>query len=112
MKARWGVAFDDLCPGEEGVTATLRRAEGGTERVRCRYLGSGLFKSTIQGSVLHKKQNLATRGCYVSRNAKCPSTGTLSILRHLAIFLAAQLKTRTKYSNPKIDFERQIPNSP
>ena len=38
VEARWGVAFDDLCPDEEGVTATLRRAEGGTERVRCRYL--------------------------------------------------------------------------
>src|SRR5215475_11090312 len=38
VEARWGVAFDDLAQDETGVTATLRTAAGGTERVRCSYL--------------------------------------------------------------------------
>src|SRR5262249_2612535 len=38
VEARWGVTFDDLSQDADGVTATLRTAEGGTERVRSRYL--------------------------------------------------------------------------
>ena len=38
VEARWGVAFEDLSQDEEGVTATLRTADGGTEQVRSRYL--------------------------------------------------------------------------
>lgn len=40
VRARWGVAFEDLAHDAEGVTATLRRSEdgGAPERVRCRWL--------------------------------------------------------------------------
>ena len=36
--ARWGVELEDVAQDEEGVTATLRTADGATEQVRCRYL--------------------------------------------------------------------------
>jgi 2-polyprenyl-6-methoxyphenol hydroxylase-like FAD-dependent oxidoreductase len=35
VEARWGVAFDHLSQDQDGVTATLRTAEGQTEQVRC-----------------------------------------------------------------------------
>jgi 2-polyprenyl-6-methoxyphenol hydroxylase-like FAD-dependent oxidoreductase len=38
VEARWGVAFEDLARDGEGVTATLRTADGKAEQVRCRYL--------------------------------------------------------------------------
>lgn len=38
IEARWGVAFEDLAQDAAGVTATLRRADGGTEALRCRWL--------------------------------------------------------------------------
>lgn len=38
VEARWGVAFEDLSQDTEGVTATLRAADGRTEQVRCNYL--------------------------------------------------------------------------
>jgi 2-polyprenyl-6-methoxyphenol hydroxylase-like FAD-dependent oxidoreductase len=40
VRARWGVAFEDLAQDAEGVTATLHRSEdgGAPERVRCRWL--------------------------------------------------------------------------
>jgi 2-polyprenyl-6-methoxyphenol hydroxylase-like FAD-dependent oxidoreductase len=38
VEACWGVALDDLSQDGEGVTATLRDADGKTEQVRCRYL--------------------------------------------------------------------------
>ena len=38
VEARWGVAFDHLSQDQDGVTATLRTAEGQTKQVRCSYL--------------------------------------------------------------------------
>jgi 2-polyprenyl-6-methoxyphenol hydroxylase-like FAD-dependent oxidoreductase len=38
LDARWGVAFEDLTRDDDGVTATLRGADGATQTVRCRYL--------------------------------------------------------------------------
>jgi 2-polyprenyl-6-methoxyphenol hydroxylase-like FAD-dependent oxidoreductase len=38
VEARWGVAFEDLAQDVDGVTATLRAADGATEQVRCQYL--------------------------------------------------------------------------
>jgi 2-polyprenyl-6-methoxyphenol hydroxylase-like FAD-dependent oxidoreductase len=38
VEARWSVAFEDLAQDADGVTVTLRTAEGETEQVRCRYL--------------------------------------------------------------------------
>jgi 2-polyprenyl-6-methoxyphenol hydroxylase-like FAD-dependent oxidoreductase len=38
VEARWGVAFDDLSQDQDGVTATLRTAEGQTEQVRSSFL--------------------------------------------------------------------------
>lgn len=40
IRARWGVAFEDLAQDAEGVTATLRRSgdAGAAELVRCRWL--------------------------------------------------------------------------
>ena len=38
VEARWGVAFEELTQDAEGVTATLRAADGTAEQVRCRYL--------------------------------------------------------------------------
>ena len=38
IDARWGVAFEDLSQDGQGVTATLRAADGAVEQVRCRYL--------------------------------------------------------------------------
>lgn len=37
-KARWSVSFEDLTQDTDGVTATLRTADGKTEEVRARYL--------------------------------------------------------------------------
>jgi 2-polyprenyl-6-methoxyphenol hydroxylase-like FAD-dependent oxidoreductase len=38
IDARWGVAFEHLAQDEEGVTATLRVADGTVEQVHCQYL--------------------------------------------------------------------------
>ena len=38
VEARWGVELVDVAQDDEAVTATLRRADGITEQVRCRYL--------------------------------------------------------------------------
>ena len=38
VEARWGVAFEHLSQDRNGVTATLRTAEGQTEQVRCAFL--------------------------------------------------------------------------
>ena len=38
VEARWGVELEDIAQDEEGVTATLRTADGAAEQVRCRYL--------------------------------------------------------------------------
>jgi 2-polyprenyl-6-methoxyphenol hydroxylase-like FAD-dependent oxidoreductase len=38
VDARWGVALEDLSQDIEGVTATVRTADGATEQVRCQYL--------------------------------------------------------------------------
>ena len=38
VEARWGVAFEALAQDADGVTVTLRTADGATEQVRCRYL--------------------------------------------------------------------------
>jgi 2-polyprenyl-6-methoxyphenol hydroxylase-like FAD-dependent oxidoreductase len=38
VEARWGVVFDHLSQDQDGVTATLRTAEGKTEQVRCSFL--------------------------------------------------------------------------
>jgi 2-polyprenyl-6-methoxyphenol hydroxylase-like FAD-dependent oxidoreductase len=38
VEARWGVVFDSLTHDQDGVTATLRTAEGQTEQVRCSFL--------------------------------------------------------------------------
>ena len=38
VEARWGVELEDVAQDEEGVTATLRTADGAAEQVRCRYL--------------------------------------------------------------------------
>jgi 2-polyprenyl-6-methoxyphenol hydroxylase-like FAD-dependent oxidoreductase len=38
VEARWGVVFDHLSQDQDGVTATLRTAEGQTEQVRCSFL--------------------------------------------------------------------------
>jgi 2-polyprenyl-6-methoxyphenol hydroxylase-like FAD-dependent oxidoreductase len=38
VEARWGVGFDHLSQDRNGVTATLRTAEGQTEQVRCSFL--------------------------------------------------------------------------
>jgi len=38
VESRWGVELEDVAQDEEGVTATLRTADGAAEQVRCRYL--------------------------------------------------------------------------
>src|SRR5271166_599718 len=38
VKARWDVAFEELTQDAEGVTATLRGADGAVEQIRCHYL--------------------------------------------------------------------------
>ena len=38
VEARWDVAFEELTQDAEGVTATLRTADGSEEQVRCHYL--------------------------------------------------------------------------
>jgi 2-polyprenyl-6-methoxyphenol hydroxylase-like FAD-dependent oxidoreductase len=38
VEARWGVTFDHLSQDRDGVTATLRTADGQTEQVRCTFL--------------------------------------------------------------------------
>jgi 2-polyprenyl-6-methoxyphenol hydroxylase-like FAD-dependent oxidoreductase len=38
VETRWGVAFEHLSQDQDGVTATLRTAEGQTEQVRCSFL--------------------------------------------------------------------------
>jgi 2-polyprenyl-6-methoxyphenol hydroxylase-like FAD-dependent oxidoreductase len=38
VDARWGVAFEHLSQDPEGVSATLRTADGQTEQVRCSFL--------------------------------------------------------------------------
>src|SRR5262245_14502087 len=38
IDARYGVEFEDLTQDSEGVTAIVRRAEGGIGQIRCRYL--------------------------------------------------------------------------
>jgi 2-polyprenyl-6-methoxyphenol hydroxylase-like FAD-dependent oxidoreductase len=38
VEARWGVELEDVAQDREGVTATLRNADGVTETVRCSYL--------------------------------------------------------------------------
>jgi 2-polyprenyl-6-methoxyphenol hydroxylase-like FAD-dependent oxidoreductase len=38
VEARWGVAFEELVQDSDGVTVTLRNADGSAEQVRCRYL--------------------------------------------------------------------------
>lgn len=38
VEAWWDVAFEELTQDEEGVTATLRAADGSAEQVRCDYL--------------------------------------------------------------------------
>lgn len=59
VEARWGVAFEDLAQDAEGVTVTLRRAEdGGTERVRCRYLAG----CDGGGSLVRKALGIALEG--------------------------------------------------
>jgi 2-polyprenyl-6-methoxyphenol hydroxylase-like FAD-dependent oxidoreductase len=38
VEGRWGVAFEELAQDADGVTATLRAADGRSERIHCRYL--------------------------------------------------------------------------
>jgi 2-polyprenyl-6-methoxyphenol hydroxylase-like FAD-dependent oxidoreductase len=38
VEARWDVAFEELTQDAEGVTATLRAADGSEEQLRCHYL--------------------------------------------------------------------------
>ena len=38
VEARWAVALEDLSQDLDGVTATVRTADGATEQVRCHYL--------------------------------------------------------------------------
>ena len=38
VEARWSVTFEELTQDAQGVTATLRGADGASEQVRCRYL--------------------------------------------------------------------------
>jgi 2-polyprenyl-6-methoxyphenol hydroxylase-like FAD-dependent oxidoreductase len=38
VEARWGVVFEHLSQDQDGVTATLRTAEGQTEQLRCSFL--------------------------------------------------------------------------
>ena len=38
VEARWGVAIEEVSQDSEGVTATLRPADGKIEQVRCQYL--------------------------------------------------------------------------
>jgi 2-polyprenyl-6-methoxyphenol hydroxylase-like FAD-dependent oxidoreductase len=38
VEARWNVTFEELTQDAQGVTATLRVADGAAEQVRCRYL--------------------------------------------------------------------------
>src|SRR5215831_4681292 len=38
VEARWSVSFEEFTQDAQGVTATLRAADGGAEQVRCRYL--------------------------------------------------------------------------
>jgi 2-polyprenyl-6-methoxyphenol hydroxylase-like FAD-dependent oxidoreductase len=38
VEAQWGVELEDVAQDHEAVTATLRRADGAIEQVRCRYL--------------------------------------------------------------------------
>jgi len=59
VEARWGVAFEDLSLSPEGVEVVLRRAEdGGTERVRCRYLAG----CDGGGSLVRKALGIALEG--------------------------------------------------
>ena len=37
VEARWDVAFEELTQDAEGVTATLRAADGSEEQLRCHY---------------------------------------------------------------------------
>src|SRR4029450_5267625 len=38
VEARWDVAFEELTQDVEGVSATLRAADGSEEQLRCQYL--------------------------------------------------------------------------
>src|SRR5262249_61394247 len=38
VEARWNVTFEELTQDAQGVTTTLRVADGAAEQVRCRYL--------------------------------------------------------------------------
>jgi hypothetical protein len=59
VEARWGVALEAFEEDAAGVTAVLRRAEdGGTERVRCRYL----LGCDGGGSVVRKALGIALEG--------------------------------------------------
>ena len=82
VEARWGVAFDDLCPDEEGVTATLRRADGGTEWVRCRYLvgcdGGGSQVRSCLGIALEGQSRVVQRFMTYFRST---STDVLQLIR-------------------------------
>ena len=61
VTARWGVAFDDLCADDEGVTATLCGAEGGTERVRSATWSAATAAEAryVAASIFPSKANLA-----------------------------------------------------
>jgi 2-polyprenyl-6-methoxyphenol hydroxylase-like FAD-dependent oxidoreductase len=52
IEARWGVALEDATQDAEGVTATLRQADGTTETLRCGWLagcdgGSSRVRATL-----------------------------------------------------------------
>jgi len=65
VEARWDVAFDELAQDAEGVTATLRAADGSEEQLRCHYLvgcdgGSSEVRNCL-GIRLHGKARVMDR---------------------------------------------------
>src|SRR6476469_5689684 len=65
VEARWDVAFEGLTQDAEGVTATLRAADGSEEQLRCHYLvgcdgGSSEVRNCL-GIRLHGKARVMDR---------------------------------------------------
>jgi 2-polyprenyl-6-methoxyphenol hydroxylase-like FAD-dependent oxidoreductase len=65
VEARWDVAFEELTQDAEGVTATLRAADGSEEQLRCHYLvgcdgGSSEVRNCL-GIRLHGKARVMDR---------------------------------------------------
>ena len=65
VEARWDVAFEELTQDAEGVTATLRAADGSEEQLRCHYLvgcdgGSSEVRNCL-GIRLHGKPRVMDR---------------------------------------------------